>query len=118
MDSRSEDGAEFDRGSVCSTAATGLSTLSARIASLTADFGDRLRPGIAESPEDGAREEGDGSGDEEEEEIVELTEEQVLQELDKQEPAFQVGLCSPSWLQKAARLREVRIAGLLRDDQP
>ena len=88
MDSRSEDGAEYDRGSVCSTAATGLSTLSARIASLTADFGDRLRPGIAEGHEFGPYPaEGD---EEEEEEVVELTEEQVLQELDKQEPAFQV----------------------------
>lgn len=90
MDSRSEDGAEYDRGSVCSTAATGLSTLSARIASLAADFGDRLRPGIAEGNEYGPREDSDEE-EEEEEEIVELTEEQVLQELDKQEPAFQVG---------------------------
>ena len=90
MDSRSEDGLENDRGSVCSTAATGLSTLSSRIASLAADFGDRLRPGIAEGNEYGPfTPEGDVA-DEDEEEVVELTEEQVLQELDKQEPAFQV----------------------------
>lgn len=88
MDARSEHGADDDRGSVCSTAATGLSTLSSRIASLTADF-DRLRPGIAEGVEDGQYETEDAEA-EEEEEVVELTEEQVLQELDKQEPAFQV----------------------------
>ena len=97
MDSRSEDGAEHDRGSVCSTAATGLSTLSSRIASLATDFGDRLRPGIAEVDEYGAYagETGDDE-EEEEEEIVELTEEQVLQELDKQEPAFQVKSRAPA----------------------
>ncbi|KAK9786293.1 hypothetical protein WJX73_000359 [Symbiochloris irregularis] len=70
---------------------SGLSTLSSRIASLAADFGDRLRPGIAEGQEDaafGAEEE--GAEEQEEEEIVEMTEEQLLQELDKQEPAFRV----------------------------
>lgn len=104
MDSRSEDGLEYDRGSVCSTAATGLSTLSSRIASLAADFGDRLRPGIAEGQEDaafGATQE----GDEEEEEVVELTEEQVLQELDKQEPAFQVRFVSDIFARQKNTLR-------------
>ena len=90
MDYRQDDGHEFDTKSVGSTvseAPTGISTLSSRIASLAVGFEDRLRPGIAEADEYASQTEEDAGS---EEEIVELSEEQLLQELDNQEPAFQV----------------------------
>ena len=86
------DAHEFDTKSVGSTvseAPTGVSTLSARIASLAVGFEDRYRPGIAEADEFASQSGDDASS---EEEVVELSEEQLLQELDNQEPAFQVCL--------------------------
>ena len=95
MEYRQDDLHEFDTKSVGSTvseAPTGVSTLSARIASLAVGFEDRLRGGIAEADEF-ASQSGDDAGSSEEE-VVELSEEQLLQELDNQEPAFQVQACT------------------------
>ena len=92
MEFRHDDAPDFDTKSVGSTvseAPTGVSTLSARLASL--GFEDRLRPGIAEEPYEFASQSADDAGSSEEE-VVELSEEQFLQELDNQEPAFQVQL--------------------------
>lgn len=80
----SEDGADFDRGSVSTVATT--ASISSRIASLAVDFAEKFRPGFAETAEY------DDSLQDHEEEVLELTEEEVMRELERQEPGLQVRL--------------------------
>lgn len=77
----SEDGADFDRGSVSTVATT--ASISSRIASLAVDFAEKFRPGIAGTVEF-------DSFEDHEEEVLELTEEEILRELERQEPGLQV----------------------------
>jgi hypothetical protein len=77
----SEDGADFDRGSVSTVATT--ASLSSRIASLAVDFAEKLRPGIAEEAEY------EDAYQDDEEEVIELTEEEIMRELERQEPGLQ-----------------------------
>lgn len=82
MDARSVvSNEDDDKRSVASTTAT-TTSLASRIQSLAVDFGPKAPEGRVEGfPE--ADDEGD-------EEVIEIPEEQLLQELDRQEPAFQV----------------------------
>jgi hypothetical protein len=82
----SEDGADFDRGSVSTVATT--ASLSSRIASLAVDFAEKLRPGIAEEAEY------EDAYQDDEEEVIELTEEEIMRELERQEPGLQASLAS------------------------
>eukprot|EP00884_Botryococcus_braunii_P022429 jgi/Botrbrau1/8870/Bobra.50_2s0026.1 len=77
----SEDGADFDRGSVSTVATT--ASISSRIASLAVDFAEKFRPGIAGTAEF-------DSFEDQEEEVLELTEEEIMRELERQEPGLQV----------------------------
>jgi hypothetical protein len=77
----SEDGADFDRGSVSTVATT--ASISSRIASLVVDFAEKFRPGIAETAE--------FEPFEDHEELLEMTEEEIMRELERQEPGLQVG---------------------------
>ena len=77
-----EDG-DADRNSVCTIAST--TSLSHRLACLTLDFEDKLRHGHLEATEFPPVYEA-----EEEEEAVEMSEEQLLRELDSIEPSLQV----------------------------
>ena len=81
MDARSVvSNEDEDKRSVASTTAT-TASLASRIQSLAVDFGPKVE-GISEGLPEGEIEE--------EEEIVEVPEDQLLQELDRQEPAFRV----------------------------
>lgn len=81
-----EDG-DADRNSVCTVASA--TSLSHRLACLTLDFEDKLRHGHLETSEFPPLYEA-----EEEEEAVEMSEEQLLRELDSIEPSLQVAhLC-------------------------
>lgn len=81
MDARSVvSNEDDDKRSVASTTAT-TASLASRIQSLAVDFGPKVE-GITEGFPEGEDEGG--------EEVVEISEDQLLQELDRQEPAFQV----------------------------
>ena len=90
MDARSViSNEDDDRRSVASTTAT-TASLASRIQSLAVDFGPKLH---SEHISEGFTEEEhqeDEETDHENEEVIEIPEEQLLQELDRLEPAFQV----------------------------
>lgn len=78
------EGSEDGDRSVCSTQAT-TASLSSRIASLAIDFDGTPLLGVPAEEE-----EYDWDGEEEREEVVEVTEEELLQMLDREEPPFRV----------------------------
>ena len=78
------EGSEADRGSVCSTIAS-TTSLTDKISDLTLNFKDKFRRVHQEPPlYEGVE------ADDEEEQIVEISEEQLMQELDSMEPSLQV----------------------------
>lgn len=79
------DGSEADRGSVCSTIAS-TTSVTDKIQDLTQNFRDKFRRVHQEPPlYEGVE------ADDEEEEVIEISEEQLMQELDSMEPPLQVG---------------------------
>lgn len=84
----SEEGSEVDRGSVCSTIAS-TASLSSRIANLALDFEDKFRHAHHDPADFPPVFEGE-EGIESEEEAIEISEEQLMQELDSMEPSLQV----------------------------
>ena len=84
----SEEGSEVDRGSVCSTIAS-TASLSSRIACLALDFEDKFRHAHHDPADFPPVSEGE-EGTESEEEAVEISEEQLMRELDSMEPSLQV----------------------------
>jgi hypothetical protein len=78
------EGSEADRGSVCSTIAS-TTSLTDKISDLTLNFKDKFRRVHQEPPlYEGVE------ADDEEEQVVEISEEQLMQELDSMEPSLQV----------------------------
>ena len=78
------EGSEADRGSVCSTIAS-TTSLTDKISDLTLNFKDKFRRVHQEPPlYEGVE------ADDEEEDVVEISEEQLMQELDSMEPSLQV----------------------------
>lgn len=105
----SEEGSEVDRGSVCSTIAS-TTSLSSRIACLALDFEDKFRHLHHDTSDFPPVYEGE-EGTESEEEHIEISEDQLLRELDSMEPSLQVAsrVCTsidlPAFsLQKASEL--------------
>ena len=101
------DGSEADRGSVCSTIAS-TTSVTDKIQDLTQNFRDKFRRVHQEPPLYEGIE-----ADDDEEEVIEISEEQLMQELDSMEPPLQVGFqlsccCSPA--SKDAR-RNSSVAG-------
>ncbi len=84
----SEEGSEVDRGSVCSTIAS-TASLSSRIAGLALDFEDKFRHVHHDQAEFPPVSEGE-EGTESEEEVIEVSEEQLMQDLESMEPSLQV----------------------------
>ena len=79
------DGSEADRGSVCSTIAS-TTSVTDKIQDLTQNFREKFRRVHQEPPlYEGVE------ADDEEEEIIEISEEQLMQELDSMEPPLQAG---------------------------
>ncbi len=80
------EGSEADRGSVCSTIAS-TTSLTDKISDLTLNFKDKFRRVHQEPPlYEGVE------ADDDDEEIIEISEEQLMQELDSMEPPLQVGI--------------------------
>lgn len=79
-----EEGRE-DARSTCTTASLG--SLASRIGGLAVDFGPKTHDRLPEVFTDIYENEGS-----EEEEVVSITEEELLAELEKSEPAFQVSM--------------------------
>ncbi len=78
------DGSEADRGSVCSTIAS-TTSVTDKIQDLTQNFRDKFRRVHQEPPlYEGVE------ADDDEEEVIEISEEQLMQELDSMEPPLQV----------------------------
>ena len=79
------DGSEADRGSVSSTIAS-TTSVTDKIQDLTQNFRDKFRRVHQEPPlYEGVE------ADDDEEEIIEISEEQLMQELDSMEPPLQAG---------------------------
>ena len=78
LDARSVVSLEDDERSICTSATT--ASLASRMQSLAVDFGPKHRQRAFERYVE----------DEEEEDVVSVTEEELLKELERQEPAFQV----------------------------
>lgn len=77
-DARSVVSIEDDERSICTSATT--ASLASRIQSLAVDFGPKSRQ----------RQYDQFAEDEEEEDVISVSEEDLLKELERQEPAFQV----------------------------
>ena len=78
------EGSEADRISLCSTIAS-TTSLTARLEDLTLNFKEKFRRVHQEPPLYEGEE-----ADDDEEEVVEISEEQLMQELDGMEPSLQV----------------------------
>ena len=97
MDARSViSNEDDDRRSVASTTAT-TASLASRIQSLAVDFGPKLHSELITEGFTEEEHQEDEDTDQENEAVIEIPEEQLLQELDRLEPAFQVSFRALAW---------------------